>query len=900
MPTTQANRKKIVCPSIEIPYERFILPNGLTLIVHEDHKAPIVAVNIWYHVGSKNEKPGKTGFAHLFEHLMFNGSEHCDQDYFQVMEAIGATDLNGTTSEDRTNYFQNVPTSALDIALWMESDRMGHLLGAVTQAKLDEQRGVVQNEKRQYLNQPYGMVDELIPRAVYPSHHPYSWPVIGSMEDLNAATLDDVHQWFRQYYGPSNAVLVLAGDITPEQALKKTEKYFGDIPPGPPVGHFKQWIAKREGVQREILQDRVPQSKLIKVWNIPEWSTKEAVELKLLASIFGRGKTSRLYRRLVYTDQTAMQAEAYVDLREIGGLFFIEVTAKPGVDIGTIEKATDEELQRLIRLGPTGEELHRAQMNYIAGFIRGIERIGGFGGKSDILAQGQIYKNDPAYYRKMLDFAARTTTGSLRRLVKEWLSEGVYILEVHPYPEYSVSVPSLDRSCLPDKEAQPLPRFPDICREKLSNGIEVRFVERPSVPLVHLQLTFDAGLATDGLSEAGAMQLLMGLLDEGTKKRNALAISTELADIGTSLSVRADLDISYLQMTTLSSQFERSFEILSDVILNPTFPEKEFQRLQQQQLAAIENEKVTPVAMALRVLPRLLYGEKHPYGIPFTGNGYSKVVQQLSRKSLIARYRGWFGPSRAVLLMTGAVSMRSMFPVLEKNLGRWKHEATANKHLPAVSLPKQAALYIIDRPGSIQSLIFCGQLIPPPGGPDDVALELMNNVLGGDFTSRLNLNLREDKHWTYGAGSFIASSRGQRPLMIYTSVQADKTREALEEIYREITDITGPKALTREEFEKTRENQRLQLPGSWETNLAVLNGLYEIVNFGYPDDYFNHYIEKLNTITLEEVQSTIQQVLQPQSMIWVVVGDRKMIEPAIRQWTIAEIHELDADGEKPV
>src|SRR6186713_2299764 len=292
-------------PSVDIPYEKFVLANGLTLIVHEDHKAPVVAVNIWYHVGSKDERPGRTGFAHLFEHLMFNGSENYKDDWFKVMEASGATKLNGTTWFDRTNYFQNVPTSALDLTLWMESDRMGHLLGAIDQKVLDEQRGVVQNEKRQRTNAPYGKVDELITTSTYPAGHPYSWETIGSMEDLNAASLDDVKEWFRTYYGAANATLVVAGDITVAEAKAKVEKYFGDIPSGPVIKRQQDWVAKMSGTRRAMLQDNVPQARIYKVWNIPGYRNRDFTLMDMAGDLLAGGKNSRLYKRLVYTDRTA-------------------------------------------------------------------------------------------------------------------------------------------------------------------------------------------------------------------------------------------------------------------------------------------------------------------------------------------------------------------------------------------------------------------------------------------------------------------------------------------------------------------------------------------------------------------------------------------------------------------
>jgi zinc protease len=406
---------------IEISYEKFVLDNGLTVIIHEDHKAPIVAVNVWYHVGSKNEHPSRTGFAHLFEHLMFNGSENHNDDYFFPLERIGATDLNGTTNEDRTNYFQNVPANAVDLALWMESDRMGYLLGVVDQERLDEQRGVVQNEKRQGENQPYSLSYEMITENTFPKGHPYSWTVIGSLDDLDAASLEDVQEWFKAYYGAANAVISIAGNIDTKTAKAKVEKYFGTIPAGPPVARHDVWIAKMEGTHRQLAQDRVPLSRIYKVWNIPQWGSADADYLNLVSDVLSVGKNSRFYKRLVYEDQIATSVSAYVDLREIAGQFTIVATAQQGVDLKDIEKAIDEELAIFLRKGPSRSEMDRIKTQYRAGFIRGIERIGGFGGKSDILARNQVYGDRPDQYKITLDRVAAATAKDLKESANRWL-----------------------------------------------------------------------------------------------------------------------------------------------------------------------------------------------------------------------------------------------------------------------------------------------------------------------------------------------------------------------------------------------------------------------------------------------------------------------------------------------
>ncbi|MFA5265961.1 MAG: insulinase family protein, partial [Opitutaceae bacterium] len=527
----------------DIPYKKFVLKNGLTLIVHEDHKAPIVAVNVWYHVGSKNEKKGKTGFAHLFEHLMFNGSEHFNNDYFKAMEKVGATDLNGTTSEDRTNFFQNVPRAALDFALWMESDRMGHLDGAIDQAKLDEQRGVVQNEKRQGENQPYAIAYELITQNTWPAGHPYSWTVIGSMEDLSAASLGDVKEWFKNYYGAANATLVIAGDVTTDEALAKVEKYFGDIPSGPPVARHNAFIAKRAGTHRMTAQDRVPQSRVTKVWNVPQYGTKEVDLLSLASDILAQGKSSRLFKRLVYDEQIATNVRATVDASEIAGQFCISADAKPGVDIAVVEKAIDEELAKLLASGATYDEMERAKIQYEAGLVRGMERIGGFGGKSDILAEDAVFTGNPDYYKISLQNIRSATPKLVLDTAREWLSDGQFVLTINPFPSFGTTQSDVDRSKLPVPDLKADAQFPRFERATLSNGLKIVLAERHSVPVVDMKLLVNSGYAADTLAAPGCARLALDMLDEGTPTRTSLQIGDELDSIGAKLGTGCNLDL---------------------------------------------------------------------------------------------------------------------------------------------------------------------------------------------------------------------------------------------------------------------------------------------------------------------------------------------------------------------
>ena len=881
---------------IDIPYQKFVLDNGLTVIIHEDHKAPIVAVNIWYHVGSKNEKTGKTGFAHLFEHLMFNGSENYNDEYFRPLEKVGATDINGTTSEDRTNYFQNVPTSALDVALWMESDRMGHLLGVIDQPKLDEQRGVVQNEKRQYENEPYTVAYELITHNTFPKGHPYSWTVIGSMEDLDAASLEDVHQWFKTYYGAANAVLAIAGDVKTEEALEKVKKYFSDVPSGPPIATYEVNIAKRSGINRQKVEDRVPQARIYKVWNIPQWGSKEADYLDLAADVLGYGKNSRLYKRLVYDEQIATSISANVELREIAGLLTIQADAKPGEDLSKVEKSIDEELARFLAEGPSEKELQRVRTQYIAQFIRGIERIGGFGGKSDILAKSQVYGGSPEYYKTVLKHIQSAAVKDIHDVAKKWLSDGVYILEVHPFPPYKSQPTDMDRSKLPEPGTPPAAKFPELNRATLSNGMKVVLAERQTVPVVNFYLLVDAGYASDQFAAPGTAGLAMNMMDEGTKTRSALEISEELALLGAQLGSGSSLDISLVYLSALKSNLDASLDVFADVILNPSFPEKEFKRLQKQTLANIQQEKASPIQMALRVFPGLLYGRDHAYGNPLTGSGTEESVSKLTRDGLAEFHKTWFKPNNSTLVVIGASNLDEIKKKLEKLFSGWKKGDIPQKNISPVDQKPKSEVYLVDRPGSPSSIILAGHVAPPRANPNEIAIEAMNNILGGTFTSRINMNLREDKHWSYGAGSILLSARGQRPFIAFGIVQGTKTKESMIEVSKELHEILSTRPPTDEELDKIKKKQVLSLPGIWETNSSVANSIIEMVTFGLPEDHFDTYPEKVRNLSLSDVGKAAKDVLHPDQVVWVVVGDRSKIEKTILEMGFEEVHLIDADG----
>nr|WP_299385391.1 pitrilysin family protein [Allomuricauda sp.] len=881
---------------IEIPHKKYTLPNGLTLLVHEDHKAPIVAVNVWYHVGSKNEKPGKSGFAHLFEHLMFNGSENYNKDYFQALESIGGTDLNGTTNSDRTNYFQNVPVSALDQVLFLESDRMGHLLGAIDQDKLDEQRGVVQNEKRQGENQPYGMQWNYLTKSMYPKGHPYSWTVIGEMEDLNAASLEDVHEWFKSYYGTANAVIAVAGDIDPDEVHKKVLKYFGDIPAGPRIERQEVNIPERNYDTYQVYEDRVPETRVLFAWHTPQFGSREDLHFDLISSILTNGKNSRLFKKFVYEDQTASSAVSFQASSELASRFITWLNLKPGQNGDELKLQLEAEIQKFLSEGPTEAELKRVKAAYFSGFIKGLERIGGFGGVSDILASNQTYFGDASYYKTMLQYVQEATVADLKKTANKWLTKGKHVLVCNPFPEYSVTESGVDRSSLPALGAQKSSKFPTLEKAQLSNGLNIVLAKRTGVPTVVVNMVMDAGYKTDHLSSPGTAQLAMNLMDEGTKTMNALEINEKSQLLGVSLNTFSNQDQSNVLMTTLKQSFDASMDLFSEVILNPVFPETEFDRLKNEQINNIKNEKSQPISMALRVMNKYMYGEGHPYSNPYTGTGYEDTVSKLTREDVVNFYNTWVKPNNATIIVTGDITMDELKSKLQKTLGKWKRGDVPKVVFNEPKVNTKNTLYLMNRPESQQSVIIAGHLTEKYGDLPEVAVGQMVSILGGDFTSRINMNLREDKHWAYGAGGFVLGSKEKRPFIVYAPVQTDKTAESVTELRKELSDFITTRPATQAELDKVKTNQVLKLPGQWETNSSVNGSIRNLLRYDLPDDYYQTYDESVRNLSLEELHQVSKQVVKPEAVNWFMVGDRAKIASKLDELGFDNIIEIDADG----
>jgi zinc protease len=719
------------------------------------------------------------------------------------------------------------------------------------------------------------------------------------MEDLNAASLEDVKEWFETYYGPNNAVLVLAGDITPEEARTKAERYFGDIPPGPPITKFDDWSPVLKEDKRLSMQDRVPQARLYRTWVGPHWTSVDADLLTVAGAILSTGKTSRLYQRLVYEDQIATAVDAAPQFFEIAGIIGIDALAYPGGDLAVVEKAIDEEMARFMRDGPTPEEVERAVTQIRAQVIRGLEQVGGFAGKAQLLAQNATFAGDPSFYKVSLERMENATPEAIRDAVRRWHGGPSFTLEVHPFVERSAQAHGVDRSSGP-----PIPdSFPDVDfdnfeRAFLENGMELLVVKRDAVPVVQFNLLLNAGFAADKYAKLGTSNLVMQMLDEGTKSRSALEISDELAGLGAVFAAGANLDQSTVSLNTISDKLDASLDVLADLVLNPQFPDSELSRLKKQVASGIQAEKNSPVQLALRVVPNLIYGEGHAYSMPLTGSGTEDSVASIGRDDLVKFHDTWFRPNNATMVVVGDTTLAQIQPKLEALFNDWQPKDVPQKNIGAAKNIDEQHVYIIDRPDAEQTVIIAAEVVPPTNNEDEFALQAMNGVLGDAFSSRVNMNLREDKGWSYGAYTVLLGGAGPRPFIGYAPVQTDKTALSMQELRNEMIAITSTRPPEDDELGRVMDENTLSLPGNWETAGAVAGSLSQMVRYGYDDDYWDKYAERIRELTLQDVTSAADKYVRPDSLVWVVVGDRRKIEDEVRALEFGDVTFLDEDGKE--
>jgi predicted Zn-dependent peptidase len=911
---TPAPVSKLV-DAVNIPHEKFTLDNGLTVLVHEDRKAPIVAVSIWYGVGSKNEPKGKTGYAHLFEHIMFNGSENAPGDYFEYTKKIGATDLNGTTWLDRTNYFQTVPTTALESALFLESDRMGYLLNGLSKEKLDNQIGVVSNEKRQGDNQPFGLVDYTRSETLFPEGHPYHHDTIGSLEDLSAASLDDMKTWFTDHYGPNNAVLVLAGDINAAQAKPLVEKWFGKIKRGKDVAPVNAPVPTLEKDIKIVMKDKVPTTRIYRNWVVPGLADPDTNSLFVGLSALGGLSSSRLDNILVRQEQTAVGASAYLIPFVHGSLVNIQVDVKPGADADAVAKRLDQILADYIKTGPTAEEVQRVATSNIAAQIDGLEQVGGFGGKAVALAEGQLYVGDSDFYKKELQRLATAKPAAVKAAMQKWLTRPVLEIRVEPgerevYKEVAagsgsrtgtLSAPAFyappgsednlvssplsfqDRSTFPEPTGTPALDFPTVEETTLSNGIKVFFARRAAVPTVRVAVSFNAGYAADPADKRGIASMMSTMMSEGTTSLTSTQIAETEEKLGADVSVGSSLDRTVASLRAVKPNLGLSLDLLADVIKNPAFATNELERVRVQQLTRIKSENNQPQGIAVRRLPPLLYGKGHPYGGPQTGSGYAETVSAISRDDVVNFHTSWVHPAKAEIFVVGDTSLKEITPMLEVRFGKWTSNAApapAKNFAVAVPAPVSRIL-LIDRPNAPQSLVLGGVVLDAKGSDDLLTLRAANEIFGGDFLSRINMDLRETKGWSYGVFSQVNGAEDRVPFYMFAPVQTNQTGPSVKVLMDQLKDFNGSKPVTAEELEKTIKGNVLELPGSYEQSSAVLGQMQSDRLNKRPFDYAETVAAKYTALTAKALNDEMRAKVDPSKITWLVVGDAAKIKPQL-------------------
>ena len=879
-----------------ISFEKFTLSNGLDVILHRDDSLPLVAVNVWYHVGSKDESPGKTGYAHLFEHLMFEGSKHHNSSHFDPILQVGGN-LNGSTTPDRTNYWENLPSNYLELALWLEADRMGFLLDALDQERLDIQRDVVKNERRQsYENRPYGVASIRLQEAMYPLPHPYHWPTIGFHEDLDIATLDDALSFFQRFYTPNNASLAIAGDIQPDEAREMVERYFGDLPSGPAIPRARRADSSLQGHANLTLHDRVLLPRLYLMWpTTPRFHPDEA-PLSILAGILSGGKSSRLYRSLVYEKQIAQSAGAHHGPSEIAGEFALEVTAAAGHTESEIEQAAREEIERIRSHPPTEEEVARAKNRIEWRDVRMMASIGGFGGRANRLNSFNIFAGNPDLINTDLERFLAVSPEDVTRVANEYLGERHVQLVVMPEPSHSRSEKSIDRSVQPAPAAPRAFAPPSPRRRRLANGLEVVAMEKRGLPAVAFGLLLKAGAASDPVALPGLASFTTSMLQEGTTTRSSSQIAEEFEFMGSQLASATGRERTALNAETLSRHWPNALEIIADLVQNPTFPESELERIRTERLTAQRRIRDDPTALAGRVTSPLLYGRETPFGHPLGGTEDS--LQAITRGDLVGYLQGSFGPESATLVVVGDVSLEEAVRIAEERLGGWRSadgQAGAAVHGQDSPVAESSIMYLLDKPGAAQSVIRAGFVSVARSHPDYYALALLNQLFGGQFTARLNMNLRQDKGYSYGYRSWFEWHRQSSLMLAGGGVETNVTREAVQETLREFNDIRSWRPVTEEEFQAAKASLLQQFPASFETPWQALEQVAQLVSFDLPDDYLRDFTANIEAVTLADVQRAAEEHLLTDSLTLLVVGDREVIEPGLREIGLP-IHTVDHDG----
>ncbi|MGH9257922.1 MAG: M16 family metallopeptidase [Vicinamibacterales bacterium] len=901
-----------------LQFEKYTLPNGLEVILSQNRRLPTVAVNLWYHVGPANEEPGRTGFAHLFEHMMFQGSKHVPPDgHFQLLEAAGATGLNGTTDYDRTNYFETVPANQLELALWLESDRMGYLLEKVDQAALSNQQDVVRNERRQSVeNQPYGLADEAVVQTLFPKGHPYFGSVIGSHEDIQAVKLEDVNKFFRQYYAPNNASIAIVGDFDVAETKRLVEKYFGSLRRGPAVPPINADTPRITAERRTVVPSRVELPRVYMTWLTPPIFNLGDADAEIAASILGAGRSSRLYKKLVYEKQIAQNVSASQNSLILGSMFQIEATARPGHTAEELERAIDEELAALRAQAPALREIEQARNTIETAIIGGLERLGGFGGVADRLNMYNHYLRTPDYLEKDIQRFRSVTPASLLAFAREHLVANARVV-VHAVPGrpqaaaqtaappagvagtaeggQSINADEPWRTEIPKARAARPFQLAAPASAVLPNGLTLILSERRGLPIVAASLVVRTGSDANPIDRPGLASFVAAMLDEGTATRSALQIADEVAQLGASLATGSSMDATTVSTRSLSKNVAATLDLVADVALRPSFPAEEIDRQRAGRLGQLVQVRDNPGQVAGQVMGVALYGTRHPYG--YTELGTEASMKAMTRDEMTTFWRQHFVPNNAALVVAGDISMSELRALVEKAFASWQRGTPVR---PTLGMPDttRARLVIVDKPGAPQTQVRVASIGVARSSPDFRALQVMNNALGGLFSSRINMNLREAHGYTYGASSQFIFRRSAGPFVVAGGIRTDVTAPAVSEIFKEIAGILE-KPMTQPELQKAKDALANSLPGTFETSVNTVNSFSNIFIYDLGLDYYTRYAQEVNAVTAEQALAVARRYIVPDRLVVIAVGDRSAIEAELRKLNLGTVEIRDVEG-RPV
>jgi zinc protease len=899
----------VVVPRIDV--EKYTLPNGLEVLLSRRTGIPMVSVNLWYHVGPANEEPGRTGFAHLFEHMMFQASKHVPEDtHFRFLEAAGASDVNGSTSFDYTNYYETLPSNQLELALWLESDRMGYLLEKVDQASLANQQDVVRNERRQRTeNQPYGMAEEAVWQTLFPKEHPYYAVVIGSHADIQAAKLDDVKRFFKQYYAPNNATLALVGDFDPAQAKQLITKYFGTLKRGAVVPPINANTPAVTAERRKIVPSRVELQRVSMAWLTSPYFTAGDAEADITATILGGGRSSRLYKKLVYERQIAQDVSAVQQSFGIRSMFQIDATARPGKTAAELEKAIDEELALLVKSGIDARELERARNTIETNIVGSLESITGL---ADRLNWYNHYLKAPDFVQKDFERYGAVTAAGVQAFARDQLRSNAraVIHAVPGEPDFGPQVPTPApvksaagdgaESINADEPWRATPPTPTAARPlqlatpvsaTLANGLTIILSERRTVPIVASSLVFRTGSDANPLDKPGLANFVAAMLDEGTTTRNALQIADEAAFLGGSIGTSSSMDASTVTARSLSKSYGSLLNLMADVVLNPSFPAAEIERQRANRLAQLVQQREDPGTVAAITMASALYGPKHPYGYSETGTEAS--VKAMTAADMQAFWKQNFVPNNAALIVAGDITMPELRALAEKAFGAWQRGTPAQ---PALAAPAttSARVIIVNKPGP-QTQVRVATIGAARSSVDYRPLQLMNLALGGNFDSRINLNLREKNGYTYGASSGFAFRKTAGPFQVSSGVRTEVTGPAIAEIFSELRGIVE-RPIAPDELARAKDGLSKSLPGSFETNGNAVGNFANVFTYNLGLDYFSKYAEQVAAVTMAQTADVSKRYIVPDKMIVVAVGDLEKIEPELKKLNLGPIEVRQPDG----